>query len=73
MVNHPNRRKVVDFDGARVAPYLIRAIEGFLSDPPDTEHQRGYLAALIAVYLEGIGRGATDARILAGQKLLERE
>lgn len=62
--------KVIDFDGARIAPWLIRAIEGFLIDPPDRDYQRGYLAALVCAYREGLGRGATDARLAAAERLL---
>ena len=60
---------VIDFDAARIAPYLMSSIEGFLGDPPDTEFQRGYLAALITVYREGLRRDG-DVRIAAAEALL---
>lgn len=60
---------VIDFDSARVAPFIVRAIEGFLADPPDSDYQRGYLAALVNIYREGMGRGETDARVIAAEKL----
>lgn len=33
--------------------YVHAAIGAFVNDPPDTDYQRGYLAALLNVYLEG--------------------
>jgi hypothetical protein len=63
--------EIIDFDDRRAAHYLIRTIEGFLSDPPDTEYQRGYLSALIAIYHEALGRGAGDARLLAAMRLMK--
>lgn len=60
---------VIDFDGARVAPFILRAVEGFLGDPPDSDFQRGYLAALVNIYRESMGRGDTDARVIAAGKL----
>lgn len=61
---------VIDFDGAKVAPYILAAIDGFLNDPPDSEFQRGFLAALLVTYREGIGRGASDARLMAADRLV---
>lgn len=61
---------VIDFDAHRVAPYIVAAIEGFLGDPPDSDFQRGYLAALLTVYREGIGRGDADARVIAAEGLI---
>ena len=61
---------VIDFDAKRIEPFIMRAIEGFLSDPPDSEFQRGYLAALVVSYKEGLGRGTSDARLEAAEKLL---
>lgn len=60
---------IVDLDSARIAPYLASSIEGFLRDPPDSNFQRGYLAALLAVYSEGLGR-RQDARVRAAERLL---
>jgi len=60
---------VIDFDGARVAPFILRAVRRFLADPPDSDFQRGYLSALINIYREGLGRGDADVRILAAEKL----
>lgn len=64
---------VLDFDSAKVRPYLEQGIEGFLGDPPDTEFQRGYLAALICVYKEGLSNPRLqDARIVAAEAMLNR-
>lgn len=61
---------VIDLDGARIAPYMIEAIDGFLMDPPDSDFQRGFLAALLVLYREGLGRGASDARLIAADRLV---
>ena len=61
---------IVDFDGHRVAPYVIDAIAGFISDPPDSDYQEGYLAACLAIYREGIGRGQNDARVIKAEDIL---
>lgn len=65
--------EIVDFDARKVAPFIIAEIGRFLDDPPDSDHQRGYLAALINVYREGLGRGADDARLLAAERLLKND
>jgi len=62
--------QIIDFDGARLAPLLVRSITSFLNDRPDSDYQRGYLAALLWAYREGLGRGADDARIAAAEKML---
>jgi hypothetical protein len=49
--------------------FIERAIDGFLSDPPDSDFQRGYLAALLNVYREGLGVPASNGRIIAAEKL----
>lgn len=61
---------VIDLDARRITPYIIQAVELFLLDPPDCEFQRGYLAAILNVWIEGVGRNVHDARIVAAQKLL---
>lgn len=61
--------EVIALDARRVTPYIVQAIEGFLSDTPDSDYQRGYLAALVAVYREGLA-GTLDARVLAAEKIL---
>lgn len=62
---------VVDFEAYRIAPFLMSAIEAFLRDPPDSEFQKGYLAALLIVYREGLGRN-TDGRLDAAERLCEK-
>jgi hypothetical protein len=62
--------ELVDFDAKRIAPKIISAIAGFLMDPPDSEFQRGYLAALCTLYREGLGRGEGDDRLTAAERLL---
>jgi hypothetical protein len=37
-------------DHNKLKSYLIEALEGFNADPPDTEFQRGYLGALLALF-----------------------
>ena len=64
---------VIDLDNRRLGPHILEAIEQFLGDPPDSQFQRGYLAALVTVYEEGLGRGKEDARIMAAKRLLGRE
>lgn len=55
--------ELVSFDAGRASRYIERAFAGFLDDPPDTNYQRGFLAALLALYTEGLGKGAVDARV----------
>lgn len=64
--------EILDLDARRIAPFLIQAINLFLIDPPDSDYQLGYLAALVAVYKEGLGRGETDARVIAAERILAR-
>lgn len=63
--------QIIDFDGARARTYIERAVEGFLKDPPDSDYQAGYLAALLAVWEEAIGSKG-DARHEAASRLLKR-
>ena len=35
--------------------YIKSGVDGFLTDPPDTDFQRGYLAALLGVAEEALG------------------
>ena len=49
--------------------YVEEALGLFFRDAPDSEFQRGYLAALLLVYHEGFG--APDSTLLkAGEALL---
>jgi len=47
--------------------YIERAIDRFLTDPPDSDFQRGYFDALIVIYREAMGRN--DERLDAALKL----
>ena len=63
--------EIVDLEAHRLRPYVMSSIEQYLGDPPDTDFQRGYLAALLTVYEEGMGQGAGDARVEAARRLAE--
>lgn len=54
---------VISFDAEKASRYLERAMFGFLGDPVDSDYQRGFLAALLTVYREGLGKGAEDSRL----------
>jgi predicted ATPase len=60
--------KLVSFDAEKASRYLERSFGLFLGDPPDSDYQRGYLAALLTLYREGLGKGRDDARL----ELLDR-
>lgn len=61
--------QIISFDAEKASRYIEAGLIGFLNDPADSDHQRGYLAALLAIYTEGLGKGALDDRI----GLLERQ
>jgi hypothetical protein len=61
--------EVVSFDTEKASRYIERAFAGFLVDPADSDYQRGYLAALLTLYREGLGNGAEDDRL----SLLDRQ
>lgn len=54
---------IVSFDAEKTVRYLEQSFQGFLGDPPDSDYQRGFLAALLVLYEEGLGKGKHDARI----------
>lgn len=54
---------VVSFDAERASRYIALALAGFLDDPADSDYQRGYLAVLLTLYREGLGKGADDDRL----------
>ena len=45
---------------AVVQSYLDECFSQFRDDPPDSQFQRGYLAALVAVYTEALGLVVSD-------------
>lgn len=54
--------------------YILSSIKSFLGDPPDSEFQRGYLAALV-VAIEDNGRATNrdeTALIRAANHLLQK-
>ena len=55
--------ELIAIEPARASNYVKRALEGFLTDPADTDYQRGYLAALLVLYREGLGMGIGDDRL----------
>ncbi|HEX8400491.1 MAG TPA: hypothetical protein VF628_02180 [Allosphingosinicella sp.] len=40
--------------------YIERALDGFGADPPDSDHQKGYLAALLTVRFEAFELAPDD-------------
>jgi hypothetical protein len=40
---------------ANVEGYVRSAVKGFVSDPPDSDFQRGYLAAMLIVAEQALG------------------
>jgi hypothetical protein len=54
---------VISFDGERVTRYLNGIFASYAVDPADTDYQRGFLAAALVIYREGLGKGADDDRL----------
>ena len=54
---------VISFDAEKASRYIEKALAGFINDPADSDFQRGYLAALLTMYEEGLGKGAGDDRL----------
>lgn len=54
---------VISFDAEKASRYIEQALAGFINDPADSDFQRGFLAALLTVYEEGLGKGAGDDRL----------
>lgn len=54
---------VISFDDEKASHYIEQALAGFINDPADSDFQRGYLAALLTMYEEGLGKGAGDDRL----------
>ena len=55
--------QLISFDAERASNYIANALAMFIDDPADSDHQRGYLAALLTIYREGLGRGKGDDRL----------
>ncbi|HWT12277.1 MAG TPA: hypothetical protein VN231_05960 [Allosphingosinicella sp.] len=43
-----------------IADFVRAALETFRADPPDSEYQQGYLAAMLVTWRDGLGRGGRD-------------
>jgi hypothetical protein len=61
--------EIISFDAEKASRYIERAFAGYLNDPADSDYQRGYLAALLTLYREGLGKGEGDDRLT----LLDRQ
>ncbi len=59
-------------DGQHLGSTIIAEIDQFIDDPPATDFERGYLAALVSLYREGLDhmRLQADARIDAAEQLI---
>lgn len=44
-----------EYDEKKVRTYIEESLDLFIKDPPDTEFQLGFLAALKDVYINGLG------------------
>jgi hypothetical protein len=49
--------------------YIKSGVDGFLTDPLDTDFQRGYLAALLGVAEEALGLHLGKSPFMEAQKL----
>lgn len=54
---------IVSFDAEKTSKYIEQALAGFINDPPDSDFQRGYLAALLNMYEEGLGKEFGYSRV----------
>jgi hypothetical protein len=54
---------IISFDAEKATRYIEQALIGFINDPADSDYQRGYLAALLTIYEEGLGNGNGDDRL----------
>lgn len=55
---------IVSFEAEKASRYIERALRGYLTDPADSDFQRGYLCALLILYHEGLGKGFDDDRLV---------
>lgn len=61
--------EIIDFDAIRIEPYLEGIFRGYLNDPADTDYQRGYLAAALDIYREGLRRHDDDRLTLLDKQI----
>lgn len=55
--------EIISFDAEQASRYIERALSGYLGDPADSQYQQGFLAALLVIYREGLGKGMGDDRL----------
>lgn len=53
-----------------VETYIERVIDSFFFDLPDTDYQRGYLAAMVDTYRDSMHRN--DGRLTAARELVAK-
>lgn len=58
----PKITNIEEFDAHKVRNYLDKTINGFMKDPPDTNFQKGFLAAVLVVWEEALGK-TEDGRV----------
>lgn len=62
---------LISFDAERASRYIEESFNLFLMDPPDSDYQRGFLASLLVIYREGLGKGAGDDRLTLLDRMVE--
>lgn len=65
-----DQSNIIDLDGRRAEHFLLTSVDLFLRHPPSNEFERGFLAALTAIYRQGLRRGEGDARLIAASRLV---
>lgn len=60
---------IIEFQTERASNYIDRAFRSYERDPADSDYQRGFLAAMLVLYREGLGKGVGDDRL----ELLDRQ
>ena len=50
--------------------YIVEAVQDFVSDPPDSEFERGYLFALLTVWIEALNL-PEDGLFVAANNILK--
>jgi hypothetical protein len=63
---------ILSLEEHKASRYIEWALVSFLKDPPDSSFQRGYLAALLAIYREGLGKGVDDERMTMLHAFVDR-
>jgi len=55
--------EIISFEAEKASRYIEQVFAGYLGDPADSDYQRAYLAAVLDVYREGLGKGVGDDRL----------